>query len=160
MAQFALALQYHYSKAMLDELYQEIILDHHKHPRCHGCKDDAQASTEVFNPLCGDKVELAISAANGRISEIGFGGHGCSISQAAASMMCELCRGKNLEEVQELAQTYRALMKGELTVEQCDDLGDATALQGVSKFPNRIKCALIAWDALKQCIESLDAAAQ
>lgn len=152
----------------LDDLYQEVILDHYKHPRCQGCLTASNAQALLFNPLCGDQIQLTLAtqaesglqesasaggAAGEKITDIGFSGHGCSISQASASMMSELCKGKTKAQVRELIARFRELMRGEKTAEQAAELGDAVALEGVRKFSARVKCAMLAWEALEKCLE-------
>lgn len=137
----------------LDELYQEVILDHFKHPRCKGCLAQADSNFTLYNPLCGDQVELALKLRDGKIEDIAHSGHGCSISQAAASMMSDLCKGKTVTEVKNLCQIFRLLMRGEKGEEQAAELGDAVALAGVRKFSARVKCAMLAWEALEKCLE-------
>jgi len=131
----------------LDALYREVILDHHRHPRNFGKLVTADATEEGYNPLCGDRVEIAVKIdANYSVQECMFTGEGCSICMASASMMTEEVVGKPLEEVQETIDGFRALMKGEecpLAVE-----GDLESLVGVRNFPVRIKCALLPWTTL------------
>ena len=113
----------------LDQLYQEVILDHHKHPRCQGCLECPDANCVLRNPLCGDHIELSMNVDEQTVSEIRFSGHGCAISQASASMMTDLCRGRSLEQAGKLAADFRAMMRGEKSGEQSDSLGDAVALE-------------------------------
>ena len=142
----------------LDELYQELLLDHFKNPRCVGTLSDASAESRVFNPLCGDQVMLNIKTDGERVEKVAFTGHGCSISQASASMMSELCNGKTIAEVHGFIQAFKDLMRGQegesLPVLR-DSLGDVLALEGVKKFSARIKCALLAWDAMERCLQSV-----
>ena len=137
----------------LEDLYQEVILDHFRHPRCQGCLIGAPYSSTLYNPLCGDQIALALKLKDGKVSEIGFTGNGCSISQAAASMMSELCKGKTPDEIRKLSSDFRAMMLGEKTGDQLPDLGDASALEGVKKFSARIKCAMLAWEAVEKCLD-------
>lgn len=138
-----------------DELYQEVILDHHRHPRCYGCINCPDASCALRNPLCGDHIDLSVSVKDGNLEDIKFSGHGCAISQASASMMTDLCKGKPLELVGRLAHYFRSLMRGEKTAEEASELGDAVALEGVRRFSARVKCAMLAWEALEKCIGEL-----
>jgi nitrogen fixation NifU-like protein len=135
----------------VDALYREVILDHHRHPRNYGKLEGATASVEGYNPLCGDRIEIALKVGEGqRLAECRFTGEGCSICMASASMMTEEVLGKPLEEVGETIEGFRALLKGEecpLAVE-----GDLEALVGVRAFPVRIKCALLPWTTLKDCL--------
>ncbi len=131
----------------LDALYREVILDHHRHPRNFGKLERADVTEEGYNPLCGDRVEIAVKVKDGKLlSACNFTGEGCSICMASASMMTEEVIGKPLPEVQETIDGFRALMKGEecpLAVE-----GDLESLVGVRNFPVRIKCALLPWTTL------------
>ncbi len=144
----------------LDQLYQEVILDHHKHPRCKGCLNCPDANCSLRNPLCGDQIEVAMNVKDHSVSEIRFTGHGCAISQASASMMSDLCRGKSIEEVSQLVAHFRAMMRGEKSAEELEVLGDAIALEGVKNFSARVKCAMLAWEALEKCIANLKTADQ
>ena len=140
----------------LDELYQDLILDHYKHPRCQGCINNPDASADVVNPLCGDQISLTLSGKDNRVTDIKFSGKGCSISQASASMMSEACCGRTIEEVKEIASKFKLFMHGEGGLKELESAGsDLLALQGVRKFTARIKCALLAWEAMNRCLEEL-----
>ena len=141
---------------ILDELYQDLILDHYKNPRCRGCLVSPDCKCELHNPLCGDAVELTLKVKDGIVQDLAFTGHGCSISQAGASMMSELCKGKSLKEIRDLCKVFRGMMKGEKTAEEIQVLGDAVSLEGVRKFSARIKCALLAWDVIERCIDQAE----
>jgi nitrogen fixation NifU-like protein len=135
----------------IDALYREVILDHHRHPRNFGPLEKADAKVEGYNPLCGDRVELAVNLKDGKLKECRFQGEGCSICMASASMMTEELLGRPLKEVEEAIQGFRSLMKGEecpLAVE-----GDLESLVGVRNFPVRIKCALLPWTTLHEAVE-------
>ena len=134
----------------LDDLYREVILDHYRSPRNRQTLDAPDIETHGFNPFCGDEVVLQLKLDNaGLIRDVSQGGHGCSISQASASILSDLLRGKTLEEGEQLSWAFREMMRGdELSGEQLDAMGDLEALQGVRKFPIRIKCALLPWAAL------------
>lgn len=140
------------SNPQLDALYREVILDHHRHPRNFGPLPGADAQVEGFNPLCGDRVEVALKVSGGKVlAECKFTGEGCSICMASASMMTEEVTGKTLDQAAEHVDNFRALMKGEecpLGVE-----GDLESLVGVRNFPVRIKCALLPWTTLAQGLE-------
>lgn len=141
----------------LNELYQDLILDHYKHPRCQGCLENPAAKSDVVNPLCGDQISLSISTEGEYIKDIRFSGKGCSISQASASMMAEACNGKKLEEVNDLINLFKGFMQGQRELQDLEiSGGDLVALQGVRKFTARIKCALLAWEAMYKCLESID----
>ncbi len=138
----------------LDDLYQEIILDHYKSPRKKGLLANPDLKAEGFNPFCGDQVVLTMDVGkDGRITNVGFEGQGCSISQASASMLADHLTGKTVDEAEEMVRTFKGIMQGEeITEEQEDELGEITALQGVRQFPVRIKCALLGWTTLQDAI--------
>ncbi len=133
---------------MLQQLYQEIILDHYAHPRNRGRLEGAEVVVEGVNPSCGDEISLFARVRDGVVEEVRFEGKGCSISQASASMMTEAVRGRSLAEVRELLERFRRMMHGEPPDEQA--LGELVALQGVRRFPVRVKCATLAWVALER----------
>ncbi len=139
------------SNDALDALYRDVILDHHRHPRNYGKLEHSDATVEGYNPLCGDRIEISLKVESGKIlADCRFQGEGCSICMASASMMTEEMLGKPLIEVLEAIEGFRALMKGEecpLAVE-----GDLESLVGVRNFPVRIKCALLPWTTLKDCM--------
>ncbi|MGY3725210.1 nitrogen fixation protein NifU [Granulicatella balaenopterae] len=137
----------------LDNLYRQVILDHSSHPRNKGIVNDPAVHTIEFNnPTCGDVIQLQLTIdQDGRISNVKFDGHGCSISTASASMMTLAILNKTVDEALEMAETFSQMVQGQ----EVDDeaLGDAALLSGVSKFPARIKCATLAWKALERSIE-------
>lgn len=138
----------------LDELYREVILDHYRNPRNRHKVEAPDFESEGFNPFCGDEVKLQVKLDDEcRVVEVGQQGQGCSISQASASMMVGLAKGKTLQELIKLSSSFRAMMQGTLGVEEMKDLMALEALQGVRKFPIRIKCALLAWVALEDGIQ-------
>ena len=147
----------------LDDLYKEIILDHYRSPRNQGELDHPAHRCEGFNPLCGDEVIVFVSLNQGVIADIKIGGQGCSISQASASMMTEIIKGKSIDEAETIIHAFKEMMdiyETELSgSEKTDkpkseiDLGDLEALQGVVKYPVRIKCATLAWNTLTQTLE-------
>ena len=144
----------------VDELYQELLREHHKHPHNHGALSNASSSCLVHNPLCGDEIHVYLKASvqpnpAGLIEAVTFTGKGCSISQASASMMTMLMKGKSLAEARELIVLFRRLLREELSPAEIERLDDAVALQGVRKFAARIKCAQIAWEALDQAIKKV-----
>lgn len=134
----------------LDDLYREVILDHYAHPRNRGRLEPSDIAAKGANPLCGDELALFVRVGGGRVEEVRFEGRGCSISQASASMMTEAIKGKTLDEVRALIARFKGMMHGQ---EPTDDLGDLVALQGVRKFPVRIKCATLSWIALEQGLD-------
>ena len=150
--------------ASLDDLYKEIILDHYRSPRNQGELEPPAHRCEGFNPLCGDEVIVFVSLINQKIEEIKIGGQGCSISQASASMMTEIIKGKSVSEAEEIIHAFKEMMdiyESELSGKETDgtsssiDLGDLEALQGVVKYPVRIKCATLAWNTLTQSINEI-----
>ena len=150
--------------ASLDDLYKEIILDHYRSPSNQGELEPPAHRCEGFNPLCGDEVIVFVSLINQKIEEIKIGGQGCSISQASASMMTEIIKGKSISEAEEVIHAFKEMMdiyESELSGEETDgtsssiDLGDLEALQGVVKYPVRIKCATLAWNTLTQSINEI-----
>ncbi|MBJ68717.1 MAG: SUF system NifU family Fe-S cluster assembly protein [Acidimicrobiaceae bacterium] len=148
----------------LDDLYKEIILDHYRSPRNQGELDPPAHRCEGFNPLCGDEVIVFVSLIDQKIEDIRIGGQGCSISQASASMMTEIIKGKSISEAEKIIHAFKEMMdiyeselSGEETAESSSnvDLGDLEALQGVVKYPVRIKCATLAWNTLTQSIDEI-----
>ena len=133
----------------LDDLYRETILDHYKKPRNKRHIDAADIDLEHNNPLCGDEIRIEAIVRDGRVEDLAFEGQGCSISQASASMLTEQAKGKTLDELEELILAFRGLMAGKEDVDD-DALGDLAALKGVTKYPVRIKCAVLAWDTLQE----------
>jgi nitrogen fixation NifU-like protein len=144
----------------LDALYQEIILDHYRSPRNHGLLSQCNLKAEGYNPFCGDQVVLTGEVdGSGRISSVGFSGQGCAISQASASMMTELLKGRTVEEAAALLAQFKGVMHGEeLSEDQKETMGELIALEGVRRFPIRIKCALLAWSALQDAIAEYEGA--
>jgi nitrogen fixation NifU-like protein len=133
----------------LDDLYRELILDHYRNPRNRRSLDDPKVVGEGYNPLCGDEIEVQVRLDGGVISDIGFGGRGCSISQASGSMMTEAVKGKSLEDVRSLIAAFTRMMTDPDFAPPAE-LGDLEALQGVAKYPVRVKCATLAWRALEE----------
>lgn len=133
----------------LNELYQEIILDHGKSPRNFGELDHPTHQAEGFNPLCGDQIRLQLEIKDDKIADLKFSGRGCAISTASASMMTQLVKGKPVEEAVALVDKFRRAMTEEGST---DDIGELGCLSGVKEFPNRVKCATLAWHALKSAV--------
>ena len=134
----------------LNTLYQEVILDHYRRPRNKGVLESATHTITMNNPLCGDVIELMLRVEADRIEEARFAGRGCSISQASASMLTGRVTGRSLEEATAIAARFTQLLQGEESLLDDDSLGDLRALAGVSKFPVRIKCALLGWNCLEE----------
>ncbi len=140
----------------LRELYQEIILDHSRHPRHFGALPAANRTAEGHNPLCGDRVKiyLAVDPATDRIADVSFEGRGCAISVASASLMADLLKGRSIADVERLMGGFLHLVKGEDA--RSLDEGDRETLEvmaGVSAFPMRVKCATLAWHTMKAALE-------
>jgi nitrogen fixation NifU-like protein len=135
---------------MLEGLYQEIILDHYKHPHGRGLRDPFSGEAHHVNPTCGDEITVRVALSSSDISDISYDGLGCSISQASASVLHELVSGQNVASAAGIHEAFVALMQGRGQVEPDEDvLGDAVAFAGVAKFPARVKCALLPWMAFK-----------
>jgi nitrogen fixation protein NifU and related proteins len=135
---------------MLDGLYQEIILDHYKHPHGRGLRDPFSGEAHHVNPTCGDEITVRVALSSSDISDISYDGLGCSISQASASVLHELLSGQNVASAAGIHEAFVALMQGRGQIEPDEDvLGDAVAFAGVAKFPARVKCALLPWMAFK-----------
>ena len=159
----------------LEDLYREIILDHYRSPRNRGELPVPPAvRTEGFNPLCGDEIVVYVDLDGDTVTDIRIGGQGCSISQSSASMMSAAVKGRSRAEVSDLTRAFKAMMSiHESSLEGSDGtsddgevieapegvkLGDLEALQGVVKFPVRIKCATLSWNTLAQALDESDAA--
>jgi nitrogen fixation protein NifU and related proteins len=143
----------------VEELYREVILDHFKAPKNRGEVGGANARAEGMNPLCGDQLSISALIDGGKIKEVRFDGHGCAISQSAASMLTELVKGRPIAEVRELTVTYKKMFgleeSGDSRFAQ-DDLGDLISLEGVRKYPVRIKCALLSANTLLESLEQFE----
>ena len=137
-------------RSALDSVYQELILKHYRSSKHRGELEAPDAVVPMRNPVCGDDILLQVQVREGRIAEIRFSGHGCAISQAAASMMSEHAVGKTWDEVHAVAGRFREMIHGDETTARDKALGDMRALAGVSKLPRRVKCAMLAWDALDE----------
>ena len=164
----------------LEDLYREIILDHYRSPRNRGELESPPAQrVEGFNPLCGDEIVVTLEVADGVVSDIKIAGTGCSISQSSASLMSAAVKGKPVDEVRDLIKTFKGMMSihestlpsaagpaGEGSIEvlepeaiDIDALGELAALQGVVKFPVRIKCATLSWNTLAQGLDEIESVA-
>jgi nitrogen fixation NifU-like protein len=142
--------------APIDSMYQQIILDHYKNPSHHGLLDDFDAEVHHVNPTCGDEVTLRVRMKDGAIAELGWDGVGCSISQASTSVMSELVVGRPVSDALAVQDKFLELMqsRGQADLSEADEeqLEDAVAFEGVSKYPARIKCALLGWMAMKSAV--------
>lgn len=139
----------------LRELYQEVILDHSRHPRHYGAMDGASHKAEGYNPLCGDRVTVYLQlGADGRVVDIKFEGKGCAISQASASMMTDMLKGRSQADAGKLMQGFLHLVKGEDASDLSDDDRERLdVMGGISEFPMRVKCATLAWHTYKNAVE-------
>ena len=137
----------------IEELYQEVILDHSRRPRNFGELPDATVRVRGDNPACGDEIQLSVKFnGDGGLEDIKFSGHGCAISQASASLMTMKLKGKTRAEVIEMLSAFHDLVTNE-TSDAPKALGDLRVMQGVRKFPQRVKCAMLAWRAVQQAFE-------
>jgi nitrogen fixation NifU-like protein len=143
----------------LEELYREVILDHYRNPRNRGHLESPDATAQGVNPMCGDEINIELSFTDGVVAAVAVDGQGCSISQSSASMMTEAIKGKSREEIDGLVGRFRKMM----SLDESDDpgldperpgavLGDLEALQGVRKYPVRIKCASLGWNTLLEAL--------
>jgi nitrogen fixation NifU-like protein len=149
----------------LEDLYREIILDHYRTPRNRGELAPPAVRAEGHNPLCGDEIQVYLDVRDGKVDDIKVSGQGCSISQSSASMMSQAVKGKDLAEVRALVRRFKGMMSvddvesDDLAADAAVKLGDLEALQGVVKFPVRIKCATLAWNTLLQAMSELPTSA-
>lgn len=134
----------------LDDLYRRVIMDHYKNPRNRGSFEDGGITIDLNNPSCGDRISLQLKLEDGIVRGARFLGEGCSISLSSASMMTDAIKGKSFEEALAMAENFSNLMKGEDVEFEYEDI---EALSGVNKFPARIKCATLAWNALRKGID-------
>ncbi|HQH72138.1 MAG TPA: SUF system NifU family Fe-S cluster assembly protein [bacterium] len=138
----------------LQELYQEVILDHNKRPRNCGKLDCATCQANGYNPLCGDKITIYLQIDHDRVKECKFEGNGCAISTASASLMTEIIKGKTIEEVKTLFERFHDLVTGQEELDELKaGLGKLQALAGVREFPMRVKCATLAWHTLNAALK-------
>ena len=136
--------------AQIGALYQEMILDHYRRPRNKGEIENPDETIVMKNPLCGDEITVQVRYDGDAVADVGFVGRGCSISQASASMMTQLIKGKKRDEIEGLRSRFREMVMGDETAQEDKSLGSLRALGGVAKFPARVKCALLAWTALDE----------
>jgi len=130
----------------MQSFYKEIVLDHYQRPRNRGELENADIEEHLNNPLCGDEVTIYAELKDGEIARVAFTGRGCSISQASASMMAERLEGKSSEEAEAEIESFLEMMR----TEEREELGDLAALKGIIQTPNRIRCATLAWDAMRR----------
>jgi nitrogen fixation protein NifU and related proteins len=136
---------------MLNDLYQEIIVDHSRRPRNFHAMEDATRRVEGYNPLCGDKLALYVKMDNGVVSDISFVGSGCAISTASASLMTESIKGKTKAEAEAVLEKFHDLLTQEKPAAK--NLGKLAVFSGVREFPARVKCATLAWHTLRSALE-------
>lgn len=138
----------------LDQLYRQVIMDHYKNPRNRGELDEnGTLKMDMNNPTCGDTIQLQMQVKDGRIVDAKFLGEGCSISLSSADIMAQIVKGKTTDEAMQLSGIFSEMMLGEDYDDETFDLEDAEALQGVSKFPARIKCATLSWKAMEKILK-------
>ena len=135
------------------DLFQDIILEHYKRPRNKGALEDATVDVRMNNPTCGDEVHLYLKIEDGVVQDVAFEGEGCSISQSSISMMTQILKGQPVEEGLRVGELFKEMMHGDTDAARSKALRDARALQGVSRFPTRIKCALLGWNAFEEAAE-------
>jgi len=138
----------------LDTLYRQVIMDHYKHPRNRGTVEGDSLKVDMNNPTCGDRIQLQLKIDDGIVTDAKFDGEGCSISMSSASMMTEAIKGKNLDQALKMSDLFSKMMLGEDVDTDEFDLEDIEALQGVTKFPARIKCATLAWKAMEKGVHA------
>jgi nitrogen fixation NifU-like protein len=136
----------------LRELYQEVILDHGKNPRNHRFPEPYNREGRGYNPLCGDKITLRLELEGDRITDIGFVGQGCAISQASCSTMTEAIKGKTVQEAEALFRKFHAMVTGDAASGDEESLGKLAVFAGVREFPMRVKCATLGWHTLHQAL--------
>jgi nitrogen fixation protein NifU and related proteins len=139
---------------MMKDLYKEIVLDHFRRPRNKGELEGADVEQRVFNPLCGDEVTVYANLRDGGLAEVAFTGRGCAISQASASMLAESLEGKHLGEAEAEIAAFMEMMRG---AEENEELGELAALKAIIQAPNRIRCATLAWEAMRRGLEEREA---
>jgi nitrogen fixation NifU-like protein len=141
----------------LRELYQEVILDHNRHPRNFGPLATANRRAEGNNPLCGDRVTVYLDVEAGRLQDVAFEGAGCAISTASASLMTEALKGLSIEDARALFHGFHELVtQGQGAAEGSPDLGKLAVFTGVREYPMRVKCATLAWHALMAALDARD----
>jgi nitrogen fixation NifU-like protein len=139
----------------LDDLYREIIMDHYHSPRGAKKLDDPDVTNEGKNPSCGDEIEVALKVEDHTIDDVSVACKGCAISVASGSMLAETIKGKSLDEVKRIAATVKEMLKGH-DVKLDDEMSDLEVLKNINKFPVRVKCALLSWTTLIDCVEALE----
>jgi len=136
----------------LSDLYQEILLEHNSKPRNFRKVDEANQTSEGYNPLCGDQITLYLKVVDGVIDDVGFQGSGCAISRASASMMTQSIKGQSVERAQEIFDAFHHMITEPGSELDYDTLGDLETLSGINEYPTRIKCAVLAWHTMKAAL--------
>ena len=139
------------AEPQFDDLYREVIIDHFRKPRNRGTLPAPSQHAEGMNPVCGDEIALDLDVSGGMIAALAFTGQGCSISQSSASMMTQQVRGRSIAEAERIADLVSSMLVD--GAEPSAEIGDLEALQGVAKFPVRVKCALLAWKVLREGLD-------
>ena len=134
----------------LDTLYRQVIIDHYKNPKNKGKFDGDSLTVDMNNPTCGDRIQLQMQIEDDVVKVARFDGEGCSISMSSASMMTQAIKGKSVDEALKMSKLFSDMMLGKDIETDDFELGDIQSLQGVSKFPARIKCATLAWKAMEK----------
>ena len=138
-------------------MYQEVILDHYKHPHGRGLREPFGAEVYHVNPTCGDEVTLRVQLVDGVVEDVSYDGQGCSISQASTSVLTDLVVGKPLSEALAIVESFNEMISSRGTVEGDEDvIGDGIAFAGVAKYPARVKCALLGWMAFKDAVVRIE----
>ena len=139
----------------LDDLYQEVVMDHNRRPRNFRKLDGANRTSDGFNPLCGDQISLYLKVEDDLITDVGFQAAGCAISKASASMMTESIKGKTREEAERIFAGFRQMVTREVGADFSDNLpGDLEILRGIAEYPARIKCATLSWHTLHSALNA------
>lgn len=141
---------------ILTDLYQEVILDHSRHPRNFGAAEESNRQGRGNNPLCGDRVTVYLTIDGDHIDDAHFDARGCAISIASASMMTEMIKGKTVEQAKSLFDRFHTLVTSDVDDAADEDLADLDSLSGVRAFPTRIKCATLAWHAMSAALDGTD----
>lgn len=137
----------------LEQMYQEVILDHYKHPHHRGLREPFAAEVHHVNPTCGDEVTLRVALDDNRIADISYDGQGCSISQAATSVLTDQVIGLTVDEALKTVASFNEMISSRGTIDGDEDIiGDGIAFAGVSRYPARVKCALLGWMAFKDAL--------
>lgn len=141
----------------MEQMYQEIILDHYKHPHHRGLREPFGAEVHHVNPTCGDEVTMRVALKDGVVEDVSYDGQGCSISQASTSVLTDQVIGKTLTEALEILDAFNEMISSRGNIEGDEDvIGDGIAFAGVSKYPARVKCALLGWMAFKDAVVRIE----